>query len=121
VPTDEFYRKTKSVKKAKEPKTPKVDTKEVTLILLREGKTPMEIAIERKMTQSTIEGHLAYFIAKQEINANQIISTKKLAEIVATIVKLKTIKMNEIREHLGRAYSFGEIKIAIAAYLAEGN
>ena len=120
-PTDEFYSKTKIVKKAKKSIAPKIDTKEVTLAMLKEGKTPIEIATARKMTQGTIEGHLAYFIAKQEINADQIIPAKKLAEIVATIVKLKTIKMNEIRDHLGRSYSFGEIKIAIAAYLAEGN
>lgn len=121
APNDEFYSRVKAVKKAKEPKAPKVDTKEVTLALLKEGKTPMEIAQERKMTQGTIEGHLAHFIATREIEADQIIPAKRLAEIVATIVKLKSIKLNDIRDHLGRSYSFGEIKIAIAAYLADGN
>jgi energy-coupling factor transporter ATP-binding protein EcfA2 len=121
APNDEFYSRVKTAKKAKEPKAPKVDTKEVTLALLKEGKTPMEIAQERKMTQGTIESHLAHFIATREIEADQIIPAKRLAEIVATIVKLKSIKLNDIREHLGRSYSFGEIKIAIAAYLAEGN
>jgi hypothetical protein len=28
--------------------------------------------------------------------------------------------MNPIRAHLGREYSFGEIKIGLAAHLAEG-
>ncbi len=121
VPEDEFYSKVKTVKKAKKTASPKVDTKEITLALLKEGKTPSEIAAARKMSQGTIEGHLAYYIAKQEIKADEIIPAKKLAEIAATIVKLKSIKLNEIREHLGRSYSFGEIKIAIAAYLAEGN
>jgi len=121
APNDEFYSRTKAVKKTKTPAIPKVDTKEVTLALLKEGKTPMEIAQERKMTQGTIEGHLAHFIVTREIEADQIIPAKRLAEIVAAIVKLKTIKLNEIREHMGRSYSFGEIKIAIAAYLADGN
>lgn len=121
APTDEFYSRTKTVKKTKKTAAPKIDTKDITLALLKEGKTPMEIATERKMTLGTIEGHLAHFIAKQEIKAAEVMPAKKVAEIVATIAKLKTIKLNEIREHLGRSYSFGEIKIAIAAYLAEGN
>lgn len=121
MPADEFFNRTKSVKKAKKPTVPKIDTKEVTLALLREGKTPMEIAAERKMTQGTIEGHLAHYVATQEIKAEQIIPAKRLAEILKTIAKLKTIKLNELREYLGRSYSFGEIKIAIAAHLAEEN
>lgn len=120
-PADEFYSRTKTDKKTKKPATPKIDTKEVTLVMLREGKTPTEIAAERKMTQGTIEGHLAHYVATQEIKADEVLPAKRLAIITATIVKLKTIKLNEIREHLGRSYSFGEIKIAIAAYLAEGN
>ncbi len=121
APTDEFYSRTKAVKKAKKPATPKIDTKEISLSLLKQGKTPMEIAADRKMTQGTIEGHLAHYVITQEIKAEQIIPAKRLAEILTIIVKLKTIKLNEIREHLGRSYSFGEIKIAIASYLADGN
>lgn len=118
---EDFYNRAKAVRKPKAIKEPKEDTKEVTLALFREGKTPMEIALVRKMTQGTIEGHLAYFVAKQEIKGSEVLSERKLAAIFATIIKLKSIKMNEIREHLGRDYGFGEIKIAIAAHLAEGN
>lgn len=118
APNDEFY----SRPKAKKPlKAPKEDTKEVTLALFKEGKTLAQIALERKVTQSTIEGHLAHFVAKQEVNAADLVPAKKLNAIIAAIVKLKSIKMNEIREHLGAGYAYGEIKIAIAAYLAEGN
>ncbi len=118
---DEFYSRPKAAKKQKAPAQPKVDTKEVTLALFKEGKTLVEIASERKITQSTIEGHLAHFVAKQEIQASELVPARRLAEIIATIVKLKSIRLNEIRAHLGKSYAFGEIKIAIAAYLAEGN
>ena len=79
-----------------------------------------EIAAARKLVVGTIEAHLAHFVAKQEISAKEIIGRRKLDEILATIKKLKTLQMNPIREHLGRDYSFGEIKIGIAAHLAEG-
>jgi DNA-binding NarL/FixJ family response regulator len=116
---DEFYSKPKAPKKTKVPSAPKVDTKEVTLGLFKAGKTLSEIAKERKVTQSTIEGHLAHFVAKQEISAKELISEQKLAAILAAIDDLKSIRLNDIREHLGRSYAFGEIKIALAAYLAE--
>lgn len=118
APSEEFYSRPKAKKTAK---VPKEDTKEITLALFREGKTLAQIAAERKVTQSTVEGHLAHFVAKQEVNAADLVPAKKLNAIIAAIVKLKSIKMNEVRAHLGNSYAYGEIKIAIAAYLAEGN
>lgn len=114
--------KSKTGSKAKAPKKekePKADTKELSLALLKEGKTIAEIAEERKMVAGTIEGHLAHYVAKQEISAKEIIGRKKLDNILDAIKTLQTLQMNPIREHLGRDYSFGEIKIGIAAHLAE--
>ncbi len=108
--------KLKAVKKEKEPKA---DTKELSLILLKEGKTILEIAEERKMVIGTIEGHLAHYVAKQEISGSDIIGARKLDKILDAIKELKTLQMNPIREYLGRDYSFGEIKIGVAAHLAE--
>ncbi len=102
-------------------KEPKEDTKELTLKLLQQGKTPLEIAKERKMVIGTIEGHLAYYVAKQEISAKEVIGGRKLEKILEAIRALKTLQMNPIREHLGREYTFGEIKIGVAAHLAEGD
>jgi hypothetical protein len=110
----------RSRKKAEKVKQPKIDTKEITLALFNEGKTPTEISKERKMTRGTIEGHLAHYIAKQEISAEKVIPKEKLAVLLKAIRELKSVKLNDIRDHVGRAYDYGEIKIAIAAFLAEG-
>lgn len=112
--------KPKAKKKEPAEKKPKVDTKDVTLALFNEGKTPMEIAKERKMTQATIETHLAHFIAKGEINADKVIPKRKLAEILNVIRDIKSVKLNDIKDKLGRGYEYSEIKIAIAAFIAEG-
>ncbi|MBB2151037.1 helix-turn-helix domain-containing protein [Pedobacter gandavensis] len=101
-------------------KEPKIDTKEVSLEMLKAGKTLAEIASERKMVIGTIEGHLAFYVAKHEVSAKDIIGKKKLDKILKAIQDLKTLQMNPIREHLGRDYTFGEIKIGVAAHLAEG-
>jgi len=100
-------------------KAPKEDTKELSLQLLKQGKTPMEIAAERKMVIGTIEGHLAHYVAMQEISAKEVIGSRKLDNILEAIKSLKTTQMNPIRQHLGRDYTFGEIKIGLAAYQAE--
>ncbi|MNY48679.1 hypothetical protein D3C86_1840310 [compost metagenome] len=71
------------------------------------------------MVVGTIEGHLAHYVALQEISAKDIIGSKKLDKILDAIKELKTLQMNPIRERLGRDYSFGEIKIGVAAHLAE--
>jgi len=123
--TDDFTQK-KGAKskgaKAKKPGSapPKIDTKEVTLGMFNEGKTVTRIAADRKMTAGTIEAHLAHYVALGEISAKKIIGTAKLEKILTTIAALKSIKLNELREKLGREYSFSEIKIGIAAHLADG-
>ncbi|WP_316792925.1 helix-turn-helix domain-containing protein [Pedobacter frigoris] len=100
-------------------KEAKPDTKDLSLELFLEGKTIAEIASERKMAVGTIEGHLAHFVARQEISAEDILGPKKLEKILQAIKVLQTINMTPIRSHLGTKFSFGEIKIGVAAHLAE--
>lgn len=115
--------KPKSTRKKveKKVKEPKVDTKDLSLQLHKEGMSIAEIAKERKLVVSTVEAHLAHFVAKQEIDASGLMDKRKLKKIMSAIRELKTMQLNPIREHLGRDYSFGEIKIGLAAHLAEGD
>lgn len=117
----DFTAKKERSKKPVVEKAPKEDTKEVSLVLFRDGKSIAEIASARKMVVGTIEGHLAHYVAKQELNAKDILGSKKLDKILEAIKSLQTLNMNPIRDHLGKTYTFGEIKIGIAAHLAEGN
>lgn len=117
---EEFKGKARAPKKQKEPKTPKEDTKDITLRMLNKGKSLDEIAKERKMTLGTIESHIAHFVAKQELDPKLFVSSKRLDTMLNAIKELKSIKLNDLRDHLGKGYSYSEIKIGIAAYLAEG-
>lgn len=109
----------KRAEKTATEKKPKIDTKEVTLALFNEGKTPTEIASERKMTRGTIEGHLAHYIAKREISADKVIAKQKLETLLSAIRELKSTKLNDIRDYVGKEYDYSEIKIALATFLAE--
>jgi hypothetical protein len=51
-----------SVKHVKSPKVEKEDTKKISYELFKSGKTIDEIAKERKMATSTVDGHLANYI-----------------------------------------------------------
>jgi len=115
--------KPKSTRKKaeKKEKEPKADTKDLSLQLHKAGMSIAEIAKERKLVISTVEAHLAHFVARQEIDASGLMDKRKLKKILSTIRELKTMQLNPIREHLGRDYSFGEIKIGLAAHLAEGD
>lgn len=115
----DFTAKKERTKKTATPKAPKEDTKLVSLELFLKGKTIVEIAEERKMVIGTIEGHLAHYVALQEISAKDILGRKKLDNILEAIRELKTMSLAPIRDHLGKNFTFGEIKIGIAAHLAE--
>ncbi|TKC07630.1 helix-turn-helix domain-containing protein [Pedobacter frigoris] len=112
-------KKSRSKSTAVKDKEAKPDTKDLSLELFLEGKAIAEIASERKMAVGTIEGHLAHFVARQEISAEDILGPKKLEKILQAIKVLQTINMTPIRSHLGAKFSFGEIKIGVAAHLAE--
>ena len=102
-------------------KKEKIDTKKETFVLFTQGKTIPEIATLRKMANSTIEGHLAYYAVKGEIDVTSIVSEKRIEEIVSAAKSLDTFLINPIKQSLGADYSYGEIKLALASYLAKEN
>ena len=89
--------------------------------MFTQGKTIPEIASARKMANSTIEGHLAYYAAKGEIDVTSIVSEKRIEEIISVAKSLDTFLINPIKQSLGADYSYGEIKLALASYLAKEN
>jgi hypothetical protein len=95
-------------------KTPKVNTKELSLNLYKEGKTIAEISIERNLSSTTIEGHIAYYISIGELDINQFVTAGKLDIIVEAINNHSEKTLTPIKESLGDEYTYGEIKMAIA-------
>jgi len=98
-------------------KKEKPDSKIVTLGLFKDGKTLQEIARERNLAVSTIEGHLASFVAKGELEATSFISQEKYDTIVAASKKLNTLQTGPVKVLLGPEYSYSDIRFALAGYL----
>ena len=79
LPEDELTKKTISKRKGQ--------TQRLSLEMFMQGKTIEEIAKERSFTVSTIEGHLARFVASGELDILKLIPAEKLEIIKAYFVE----------------------------------
>ena len=85
-------------------------TQETSLDLFKNGMTIPEIASQRGMATSTIEGHLAHFIGTGELSINQFVTPERVNIIVDYLDKHKGGNLSDIRTGLNNQYSFGEIR-----------
>jgi nucleoside-triphosphatase THEP1 len=96
----------------------KGDTQKQTLQLHKQGMTIEEIALDRGMAVTTIEGHLSSFIAKGILKATDFVPDDKIEAVWKAAKELNTFNLGPIKSALGDEYSFGEIRMAIAGYMA---
>ena len=109
--------KQKSVKKAKRERTGTSrrgsDTKVETFGLYRSGKTVAEIAHERGLATTTIEGHLSHFVQTGEMDVLELVTQEKIPAIQDAIESYGIERLTPLKEVLGDNYSYGEIKAVI--------
>lgn len=117
----DLYKEREKIKRVTKEKTPKkkakkekVDTKLLTYNLFKEGKTIEEIAKERGLVSSTIEGHLAHYVHEGEIDVYQFLTKEQLKEILSTIDEFDTIHLGELRNALEKKFSYSQLRMAIA-------
>lgn len=89
------------------------DSKQISFELFRNGKTIAEIAHERGMAASTIEGHLAHFVGTGALSLDGLVDPQKVKTITEYIKTHKTGGLNEIRAALGNECSYSEIRFGI--------
>lgn len=91
-------------------KPKKGETKLISLQLYKEGKSIADIATQRGMAQSTIEGHLVHFIATGEIDIKDLVPENKIVPILEALEEIGGNASTPVKEKLGEAYSYGEIR-----------
>jgi len=101
------------------PAEEKPSSRSESLAFYNEGKTISEIAQLRSMAESTIEGHLVYYVTNGELRSSDFVSRDKAREVMAVVKRLDSFQLTPIKEALGESYSYREIRMAIAGYLAE--
>ena len=89
------------------------DTKIETFNLYRSGKTISEIATERGLATTTIEGHLSYFVQTGEIDVLEFVREDKIPAIKDAVEGYGYERLSPLKEVLGDDYSYGEIRAVI--------
>ncbi|MFO7903617.1 MAG: helix-turn-helix domain-containing protein [Pirellulaceae bacterium] len=89
------------------------ETKRQSFELWRAGKSVDEIAAERHLARSTIEGHLCHFIGVGELDIYSVLDRQKVAEIQQFLLATPEASAAEAKSHFGEKYSYGELSMVI--------
>lgn len=95
-------------------KPAKGETYNITLEMFKSGKSVADIAAARGLAITTIEGHLCRYITTGEVDVLDLIENDKLNNIVEAITLSKETNASIIKEKVGTAFSYSEIKITLA-------
>jgi ribonuclease D len=89
------------------------ETQQMTLDLWRAGLSLDQIASQRSLSKTTIEGHLAEAVALGLTTIEGLISPEDVTEILTLVTAKPTEVLSEIKAHFADKYSYGQIKIAL--------
>ncbi|MCA1746815.1 MAG: helix-turn-helix domain-containing protein, partial [Bacteroidales bacterium] len=101
-------------KKGTGKKVQKGDSARLSYEMLRGGKGIVEIAKERELAESTIQGHMSEFIRKGELDILEVMDEDRYAEIKTAIDSHYKDSLTPVLKALGKGYSFGDIKMVMA-------
>lgn len=96
------------------PKAVKGATKKISFDMYKEGLNISEIAAQRHMAESTIEGHLATFIETGELSATDFMDQNTLDALYAEFMNSNITSLTAMREQTQEKYSFSQLRIALA-------
>lgn len=102
-------------KAPKAPKEPKVSTKEITLGMLREGKSIGQIATQRNLTRNTIITHLMHYVVEGQLDKRVLLSAdheRVIRELLQSHPENTTLA--SVKDELGDDYEYHEIRLVFA-------
>jgi hypothetical protein len=86
------------------------NTKDKSLILFNKGKSIAEIAAERNLAASTIEGHLAHFVSTGQLAINKVMDATKIETIQKAIQANTEEGLTPVKEALGEYASYSDLR-----------
>lgn len=104
----------KSKRKDQSKPAAKTNTRAESFRLFREGMTAPGIAEIRNLTRQTVENHLSSYIELGEIGIEELVDRDKVLLIEPEVKNLNGRSLTSIKEKLGDAISFNEIRMVIA-------
>jgi GTPase SAR1 family protein len=92
------------------------ETKKISYDLFKEGKAISQIAEERKLSITTIEGHLAFYVGTGEIPINKFVSKEMTDLIAGHFEGDDDLRTGPVKVALGEQVSWSEIRF-VASHL----
>jgi ATP-dependent DNA helicase RecQ len=93
------------------------DTKRETLVLFLQGKTVAEIATLRNLSETTVEGHVAYWIEAGELHLERVVTPEKIELIKRVALETDGLRLTPIKNILGDQVTYGEIRAVVASLI----
>ena len=90
------------------------DTKRESLRMFQQGHSLEKIAELRDVAISTVENHLAYYVATGHLDAKRLMDPSKIKAVQQARDQAERPGLGAIKEILGEGYSYGDIRIALA-------
>jgi superfamily II DNA helicase RecQ len=96
---------------------PTSDTTEETLLLLKQGLFPSEVAEKRGLTEMTIEDHIARLLLRKPspLRLDDFVAPARQALILSNASPTVT-RLREVKDRLPEDYSYGEIKWTLTVH-----
>ena len=94
-------------------KPAKGESHRTSLSMFQSGKAIEEIALERSLAVSTIQGHLVSFIETGKLSIQALLSEEKIKAIDHVIETLGDVSTSQIKERLGEEYSYADIRAVL--------
>ncbi len=112
---DSFYNKENAeIRELLQKKPEKGASQRESLRLYKEGKNAAEIASERSMAISTIEGHLAEFVLSGEINIYDFLKEDELQAIKSVMETVSGFSVTPLKQHFADRFTYGQLRMAVA-------
>ena len=103
-------------KKEKKEKEKKEKTWVITYKMYKEGKTVMQIAQERSLTETTILGHLARYVESGDIDVHKLVSNDVIEKVSAYMSSRNggAVAIKEVFEYFNETISYSDIRLVLS-------
>jgi uncharacterized protein YpbB/GTPase SAR1 family protein len=95
----------------KKPKQEKGSSQKESLSLFKNGLNIVEIATQRGLAKTTIEGHLSEFILTGEIAITELLPEKRYLALKKIMEHTDFNGLSDLKNKVGDSYSYGEIRM----------
>lgn len=89
-------------------------TKQTSLAMFQAGKSVEQIAAERRLGVSTIQGHLARYVEERQLDIHLLLSASKLEEIEQYCLANPDATPGDVKTHFGSKFGYGELRLAFS-------